>query len=255
MYGIWQGVCNYRCKGKRRNRRIYALLWKVIRAVVWESKGHRPALGHLAMSVESAFSVCLRGELRVDLTFCDVEPNTPLFPTGVHYVFDTTIAADFSILESQKEFVRRFRQHNEEEPALPMLTSACPGEHGAAAGAAGAWCTFSRQSESGGRPGQWVRSGAAGLGEEFGPWVVLCWPTYLLILGDLVGRPDSWVLIAYLHLCIFLRQTYHMLKENKSLFKVWCVSHIQTIIGNMVNTHGSFTSLNRNYIIKNITLH
>lgn len=46
---------------------------------------------------------------------------------GVHYVFDTTIAADFSILESQKEFVRRFRQHNEEEPALPMLTSACPG--------------------------------------------------------------------------------------------------------------------------------
>lgn len=90
------------------------------------------------MSVESAFSVCLRGELRVDLTFCDVEPNTPLFPTGVHYVFDTTIAADFSILESQKEFVRRFRQHNEEEPALPMLTSACPGEHGAAAGAAGA---------------------------------------------------------------------------------------------------------------------
>ncbi|XP_040100844.1 nuclear prelamin A recognition factor isoform X2 [Oryx dammah] len=46
---------------------------------------------------------------------------------GVHYVFDTTIAADFSILESQKEFVRRFRRHNEEEPALPMLTSACPG--------------------------------------------------------------------------------------------------------------------------------
>ncbi|XP_025783406.1 nuclear prelamin A recognition factor isoform X1 [Puma concolor] len=46
---------------------------------------------------------------------------------GVHYVFDTTIAADFSVLESQKEFVRRFRQHSEEEPALPMLTSACPG--------------------------------------------------------------------------------------------------------------------------------
>ncbi|XP_057572239.1 nuclear prelamin A recognition factor isoform X2 [Hippopotamus amphibius kiboko] len=46
---------------------------------------------------------------------------------GVHYVFDTTIAADFSILESQKEFVRRFRQHNEKEPTLPMLTSACPG--------------------------------------------------------------------------------------------------------------------------------
>ncbi|XP_040100843.1 nuclear prelamin A recognition factor isoform X1 [Oryx dammah] len=49
------------------------------------------------------------------------------FKRRVHYVFDTTIAADFSILESQKEFVRRFRRHNEEEPALPMLTSACPG--------------------------------------------------------------------------------------------------------------------------------
>ncbi|XP_021565251.1 nuclear prelamin A recognition factor isoform X2 [Carlito syrichta] len=46
---------------------------------------------------------------------------------GVHYVFDTTIAADFSILESQKEFVRRYHQHSEEEHALPMLTSACPG--------------------------------------------------------------------------------------------------------------------------------
>ncbi|KAM7068169.1 nuclear prelamin A recognition factor [Molossus nigricans] len=46
---------------------------------------------------------------------------------GVHYVFDMTIAADFSILESQKEFVRRYHQHSEEEPTLPMLTSACPG--------------------------------------------------------------------------------------------------------------------------------
>lgn len=46
----------------------------------------------------------------------------------MHYVFDTAVAADFSILESQKEFVRRYQQHSEEEPALPMLTSACPGE-------------------------------------------------------------------------------------------------------------------------------
>ncbi|KAB1266617.1 Nuclear prelamin A recognition factor [Camelus dromedarius] len=46
---------------------------------------------------------------------------------GVRFVFDTTIAADFSVLESQKEFVRRFRRHSEEEPTLPMLTSACPG--------------------------------------------------------------------------------------------------------------------------------
>ncbi|KAM6471768.1 nuclear prelamin A recognition factor isoform 1-T3 [Liasis olivaceus] len=46
---------------------------------------------------------------------------------GVHYVFDTTIAADFSLLESQKEFVQRYRQQNQEEHALPMFSSACPG--------------------------------------------------------------------------------------------------------------------------------
>ncbi|XP_048344642.1 nuclear prelamin A recognition factor isoform X1 [Sphaerodactylus townsendi] len=46
---------------------------------------------------------------------------------GVHYVFDTTIAADFSILESQKEFVQRYRHQSQEEYALPMFASACPG--------------------------------------------------------------------------------------------------------------------------------
>ncbi|KAK1346416.1 hypothetical protein QTO34_000272 [Cnephaeus nilssonii] len=43
-----------------------------------------------------------------------------------HTVFDMKIAADFSNLESQKEFVHRYCQHREEEPRLPMLTSACP---------------------------------------------------------------------------------------------------------------------------------
>nr|KAF6416561.1 nuclear prelamin A recognition factor [Molossus molossus] len=42
---------------------------------------------------------------------------------GVHYVFDMTIAADFSILESQKEFVRRYHQHSEEEPTLPIYVT------------------------------------------------------------------------------------------------------------------------------------
>lgn len=46
---------------------------------------------------------------------------------GVHYIFDTTIAADFSILESQKEFVQRYHNQNKEDHALPMFASACPG--------------------------------------------------------------------------------------------------------------------------------
>ncbi|XP_029456214.1 nuclear prelamin A recognition factor isoform X2 [Rhinatrema bivittatum] len=46
---------------------------------------------------------------------------------GVHHVFDTTLAADFSILESQKEFVQRYRQKTHDEHSFPMFASACPG--------------------------------------------------------------------------------------------------------------------------------
>ncbi|MGH0142528.1 UNVERIFIED_CONTAM: hypothetical protein FKN15_055417 [Acipenser sinensis] len=46
---------------------------------------------------------------------------------GFHHVFDATLASDFSILESQKEFVERYRQRNQDQQALPMFTSACPG--------------------------------------------------------------------------------------------------------------------------------
>ncbi|XP_066560980.1 nuclear prelamin A recognition factor isoform X2 [Amia ocellicauda] len=46
---------------------------------------------------------------------------------GVHHVFDATLAADFSLLESQREFVQRHRRRNQDQHALPMFTSACPG--------------------------------------------------------------------------------------------------------------------------------
>uniref|UniRef100_A0A3B3QEI7 Nuclear prelamin A recognition factor n=1 Tax=Paramormyrops kingsleyae TaxID=1676925 RepID=A0A3B3QEI7_9TELE len=46
---------------------------------------------------------------------------------GVHYVFDTTVAAGFSILESQKDFIQRFRRRHHDSNALPMFTSSCPG--------------------------------------------------------------------------------------------------------------------------------
>ncbi|XP_064009581.1 cytosolic iron-sulfur assembly component 3 [Pogoniulus pusillus] len=46
---------------------------------------------------------------------------------GVHYVFDTTFSRNFSLLESQREFVKRFRRQAEDKKALPMLASACPG--------------------------------------------------------------------------------------------------------------------------------
>ncbi|XP_060696341.1 cytosolic Fe-S cluster assembly factor narfl isoform X1 [Hemiscyllium ocellatum] len=46
---------------------------------------------------------------------------------GVHYVFDTTFSRNFSLLESQREFVQRFQRQKEDSKALPMLASACPG--------------------------------------------------------------------------------------------------------------------------------
>eukprot|EP00112_Aurelia_sp_Birch-Aquarium-sp1_P016393 Seg3712.1 transcript_id=Seg3712.1/GoldUCD/mRNA.D3Y31 product="Cytosolic Fe-S cluster assembly factor NARFL" protein_id=Seg3712.1/GoldUCD/D3Y31 len=46
---------------------------------------------------------------------------------GVDYVFDTTFSRDFSLMESQREFVRRFKEGQNVKGVLPMLASACPG--------------------------------------------------------------------------------------------------------------------------------
>ncbi|KAI8589801.1 iron hydrogenase [Geranomyces variabilis] len=58
---------------------------------------------------------------------------------GVHHVFDTAFSRDFALIESAKEFVRRYRAHHAQtqsdaatgrtaaRPVLPMLASACPG--------------------------------------------------------------------------------------------------------------------------------
>ncbi|PNJ02292.1 NARFL isoform 15, partial [Pongo abelii] len=46
---------------------------------------------------------------------------------GVHFVFDTAFSRHFSLLESQREFVRRFRGQADCKQALPLLASACPG--------------------------------------------------------------------------------------------------------------------------------
>ena len=47
---------------------------------------------------------------------------------GVHYVFDTTFSRVFSLMESQREFLRRFKDgQSNVKGVLPMLASACPG--------------------------------------------------------------------------------------------------------------------------------
>ncbi|XP_053411397.1 cytosolic iron-sulfur assembly component 3 isoform X1 [Nycticebus coucang] len=46
---------------------------------------------------------------------------------GAHFVFDTAFSRNFSLLESQREFVQRFREQASSPQALPVLASACPG--------------------------------------------------------------------------------------------------------------------------------
>ena len=50
------------------------------------------------------------------------------FVPGVHYVFDTNFARNFSLIESSHEFVRRFYDSETNPKAFPMLASACPGD-------------------------------------------------------------------------------------------------------------------------------
>lgn len=42
-------------------------------------------------------------------------------------MFDTAFSRNFSLLESQREFVQRFRGQASSTQTLPVLTSACPG--------------------------------------------------------------------------------------------------------------------------------
>ncbi len=51
---------------------------------------------------------------------------------GVHYVFDTSFSRDFTLLETQAEFVAKYRQaagaaSKPGGASMTMLTSACPG--------------------------------------------------------------------------------------------------------------------------------
>lgn len=42
---------------------------------------------------------------------------------GADMILDMTVAEDFSLIESAKEFVEKFKSNNQ----LPMLASSCPG--------------------------------------------------------------------------------------------------------------------------------
>ncbi|NWT59971.1 NARFL factor, partial [Erythrocercus mccallii] len=64
---------------------------------------------------------------RCKLGLLETAQKLTTFLKSVHYVFDTTFSRNFSLLESQQEFLRRFHRQAEDKKALPMLASACPG--------------------------------------------------------------------------------------------------------------------------------
>ena len=77
----------------------------------------------VSVSPQSRASIAVHFELSAEETASKL---TSFFKTlGVHYVFDTTFSRDFALIESAREFVRRFRSATKSN--LPMLTSACPG--------------------------------------------------------------------------------------------------------------------------------
>jgi len=46
---------------------------------------------------------------------------------GVHEVLGTTFSRNFSLVESCREFVRRYKESETNKTSFPMLASACPG--------------------------------------------------------------------------------------------------------------------------------
>ncbi|XP_074613137.1 putative cytosolic Fe-S cluster assembly factor v1g210509 [Acropora palmata] len=80
----------------------------------------------VSISPQSRASVAVKFKLGLTET---AQKLTKFFKDlGVQHVFDTTFSRDFSLAESQREFVERLKNFQDgEKNAIPMLASACPG--------------------------------------------------------------------------------------------------------------------------------
>ncbi|PRD24142.1 UNVERIFIED_CONTAM: Narfl [Trichonephila clavipes] len=79
----------------------------------------------VSISPQSRASLAVKYNLDVETT---AKKLTAFFHRlGAKLVLDTTLSREFSLIESQKEFIRRYKAKDSESKALPMLSSACPG--------------------------------------------------------------------------------------------------------------------------------
>ncbi|KAG8557359.1 hypothetical protein GDO81_016604 [Engystomops pustulosus] len=96
--------------------------------ILEQNKGEDPPQHKLvvvSVSPQSRASLAAKFNLSIQET---AQKLTAFFKhLGVHYVFDTSFSRNFSLLESQREFIQRYKRQQEEKKALPMLASACPG--------------------------------------------------------------------------------------------------------------------------------
>uniref|UniRef100_A0AAR2LR60 Nuclear prelamin A recognition factor-like protein n=1 Tax=Pygocentrus nattereri TaxID=42514 RepID=A0AAR2LR60_PYGNA len=99
-------------------------LYRVLRLNKQSSSGEQKVVV-VSVSPQSRASLAARYSLSSSET---ARRLTAFFKNlGVHYVFDTGFSRTFSLLESQREFLKRFARKEEDKKALPMLASACPG--------------------------------------------------------------------------------------------------------------------------------
>lgn len=80
----------------------------------------------VVVSISPQSRASLAAKFKLSLQDASSRLNTFFRELGVHYVLDETFARDFSLLESQREFIHRFN-NQATKGSLPMLASACPG--------------------------------------------------------------------------------------------------------------------------------
>nr|BAC31620.1 unnamed protein product [Mus musculus] len=99
-----------------------------LRKVLDANKEAAPGQQRLVVvSISPQSRASLAARFRLDPTDTARKLTSFFKKIGVHFVFDTAFARNFSLLESQKEFVQRFREQANSREALPVLASACPG--------------------------------------------------------------------------------------------------------------------------------
>nr|XP_058953510.1 probable cytosolic Fe-S cluster assembly factor v1g210509 [Pocillopora verrucosa] len=82
----------------------------------------------IVVSVSPQSRASVAAKFRLNITETAKKLTAFLKNLGVHHVFDTTFSRDFSLTESQQEFVQRLKaQQSGEKESVPMLASACPG--------------------------------------------------------------------------------------------------------------------------------